>query len=148
MRIVRAGAVRMNLWLGVGVVVVAAVAAAGAFGVSRDDTIRTIAGDRFADFSGDGGPAISARLNTPSAVAVDARGNVYIADSWNNRVRKVSPGGKITTFAGTGPVNRVGGYSGDGGPASSAQLDSPTGVAVNNAGTSTSPTRGTNGCAR
>ena len=70
--------------------------------VSPGGTITTFAGTGKFGFSGDGGPATSARLDSPPGVAVDGKGNVYIADSANNRVRKVSPGGTITTFAGTG----------------------------------------------
>ena len=81
-------------------------------------------------FSGDGGPATSARLNAPIAIAMDGQGNLYIADFNNARVRKVSPGGTITTFAGTG----VPGFSGDGGPATSARLYAPHGVAVDGQG--------------
>jgi uncharacterized protein (TIGR03437 family) len=74
-------------------------------------------------FSGDGGPAISARLNAPHGVGVDAAGNVYIADTTNYRIRKVTPSGIITTVAGTGDItipflNNLG----DGGPATSATL--------------------------
>ena len=87
--------------------------------------ITTVAGNRNQGFSGDGGPAASASLFYPSAVAVDAAGNLYIADKYNNRIRKVS-GGIITTIAGNGTA----GYSGDGGPATSASLYSPSGVAV------------------
>ncbi|MFH1484229.1 MAG: hypothetical protein ABIG98_08315, partial [Chloroflexota bacterium] len=75
---------------------------------------------------GDGGPAAEAQLTTPYGVAVDS-GNVYIADSGNNRVRRVDLAtGAITTFAGTG----VAGFSGDGGPATAAQLNSPRGLAL------------------
>jgi hypothetical protein len=81
-------------------------------------------------FSGDGGPATSAQLSTPNGVAVDASGNLLIADYGNNRVRKVTPAGTISTVAGTG----AGGFSGDGGPATSAQLDGPSGVAVDAGG--------------
>jgi sugar lactone lactonase YvrE len=75
---------------------------------------------------GDGGPAVSAQLFAPSGQAVDAAGNLYIADTNNHRVRKVSPSGTITTVAGTGTP----GYNGDGGPAAQAQLSGPAGVWV------------------
>ena len=88
--------------------------------VSPGGTITTIAGTGKFGFSGDGGPATSARLKNPQDVAVDGKGNVYIADSADNRVRKVSPGGKITTFAGTGKP----GFSGDGGRATRATVNS------------------------
>ena len=82
--------------------------------------ITTVAGTGTAGYSGDGGQATSAQLNFPVGVAVDAQGSLYIADSDNYRVRKVS-GGIITTVAGTGTA----GYSGDGGQATSAQLNVP-----------------------
>ncbi len=88
-------------------------------------TITTVAGSGTAGFSGDGGSATGAQLNFPSAVAVDAAGNLYIADFSNNRIRKVS-GATITTIAGNGNA----GFSGDGGQATSAQLNTPRGVAV------------------
>jgi sugar lactone lactonase YvrE len=91
--------------------------------------ITTVAGDG-PGYSGDGGPATSAQLNTPVAVAVDAAGNIYIADSANNRIRKVSPGGIISTVAGNG----IQGFAGDGGLATSAELAMPSGVAVDGAG--------------
>jgi uncharacterized protein (TIGR03437 family) len=94
--------------------------------------INTIAGGQSL-FAGDGGPATSAQLNIihpPSGMATDAAGNVYIADTYNNRIRKVAPSGIITTMAGNG----TGGYSGDGGPATSAQLQNPTGLAMDAAG--------------
>ena len=82
-------------------------------------------------YSGDNGPATSAELNLPYAVAVDGEGNLYIADTNNNRVRKVSvASGIITTVAGNGTA----GYSGDNGPATSAELNSPQGLAVDAAG--------------
>jgi sugar lactone lactonase YvrE len=93
-------------------------------------TITTIAGTGTNGFSGDGGPATSAQLSAPFAVAVDGQGNVYIADNGNRRVRRVSAGGTITTIAGTG----VAGSSGDGGPAAAAQLASPVGIAVDRGG--------------
>jgi sugar lactone lactonase YvrE len=110
----------------VGVAAVAVVVATSASGASSGGTITTIAGSGLQGFSGDGGAATSAKLNEPDGVAVDGKGNIYIADLRNGRVRKVSPGGTISTFAGTG----VWGYSGDGGPAISAQLYAPQGVAV------------------
>jgi uncharacterized protein (TIGR03437 family) len=90
--------------------------------------ITTVAGNGTQGFSGDNGPATSAELNYPGGVAVDSTGNVYIADNYNQRVRKVS-GGVITTVAGNGTV----GFSGDNGPAISAQLV-PDAVAVDSAG--------------
>ena len=79
----------------------------------------------------DGGPATSAQLTFPYGVTIDSRGIVYIADSFNHRIRKVDTDGIITTFAGTGEE----GYGGDGGPAAEAQLNWPTGVAVDDNGT-------------
>src|SRR5271157_3160449 len=92
-------------------------------------TITTVAGNGKQAFSGDGGPAASASLWTPSGVAVDSAGNLYIADTLNDRIRKVS-GGTITTVAGSG----IWGFSGDGGPATSASLYGPWGVAADSAG--------------
>ncbi len=91
--------------------------------------ISTVAGIGMFGYSGDNGPAISAQLNYPGGVAVDSAGNLYIADTGNHRIRKVS-GGMITTVAGNGTL----GFSGDGGPAASAQLNYPGGVAVDSAG--------------
>ena len=89
--------------------------------------ITTVAGNGTAGFSGDNGPATSAQLNYPNGVAVDSVGNLYIADTANNRVRKVS-NGLITTIAGGGSS------LGDNGPAAMAQLNSPNGVAVDASG--------------
>ena len=94
--------------------------------VSPGATIATVAGTGASGFSGDGGPAIGARLNGPSAVAMAADGGVLIADTANHRVRRVSPGGTITTVAGTG----ASGFSGDDGPATAAALSAPSGVAA------------------
>ena len=88
-------------------------------------TIITFAGSGISGFSGDGAAATSARLSLPSGVAVDAIGNVYIADTNNERIRKVSSG-TITSFAGDGEEL----FAGDGAAATAAALDSPTGVAV------------------
>jgi hypothetical protein len=89
-------------------------------------TISTVAGTGVAGYSGTGGPASSAQLSGPYGVAAAADGGVWIADSSNHRIRRVWPNGTITTVAGTG----VYGYSGDGGPARSAQLWFPSSVSV------------------
>ena len=98
--------------------------------VDSTGTITTIAGTGEVGFSGDGGPAVEAELRNPYGVAVDSAGNVYIADTRNQRIRKVDSTGTITTIAGTGEV----GFSGDGGPAAAARLAFPAGVAVDSAG--------------
>jgi sugar lactone lactonase YvrE len=93
--------------------------------------ISTVAGTGTGGYNGDGEAATSAELNGPQGVAVDKSGNLYIADTWNNRIRKVTVStGKISTVAGDGTK----GYSGDGGAATSAELYYPEGVAVDNAG--------------
>ena len=93
--------------------------------------ISTIAGTGVFGYSGDGGAATSAQLSFPEGVAVDGGGNVFIADWYNQRVRRVdATSGLISTIAGTGAF----GYSGDGGAGTSAQLNSPAGVAVDAAG--------------
>jgi sugar lactone lactonase YvrE len=108
--------------------------------IAPDGIITTVAGTGNRGFSGDGGSAKRARLNTPTAVAVDARGNLYIADTLNHRIRKVNRAGTIVTVAGNGAVSTVGhgtggfGFSGDGGPAASAQLSIPEGVAIDSHG--------------
>lgn len=81
-------------------------------------------------FSGDGGPAVDAKLSVPSGVALDSAGNLYIADTGNGRIRKVDKNGIITTVAGRGQ----GSLLGDGGPATDAQLANPSDVAVDMAG--------------
>jgi len=88
--------------------------------------ISTIVGTGTAGYSGDGGPATAAELNTPSDVAITPNGTLYIADTYNNVVRVVRPDGTIDTLAGTGDA----GFSGDGGPAKQAQLNRPYGVEV------------------
>ena len=97
--------------------------------VSTSGAITTVAGDGVQGFGGDGGPAISAELDTPTGVAVNSTGDIFIADTNNNRIREVS-NGTITTVAGSGPVTFSGGYSGNGGSATAAQLAKPTGVAI------------------
>jgi sugar lactone lactonase YvrE len=96
--------------------------------VDVNGVITTVAGNGSLSggFGGDGGPATAALLNGPQGIAVDASGNVFIADSRNNRVRKIDTSGTITTVAGTGQAT----YSGDGGPATSAALQGPEGIAV------------------
>jgi sugar lactone lactonase YvrE len=89
-----------------------------------------VAGLTNSGFSGDGGLATNAQLNFPNAVAVDSAGNIYVADTNNNRIRMFTVGGNISTVAGTG----TGGSAGDGHLATSAQLNHPTGVAVDSAG--------------
>src|SRR5438132_1106612 len=91
--------------------------------------ITTVSGNGTRGFSGDGGPAASASLDIKhftGGVAADAAGNVYIADTGNHRVRKIDSGGIISTVAGNGAA----GFSGDGGPATSASLFAPTGLAL------------------
>ena len=93
--------------------------------------ITTLAGNGVSSFSGDGGPATSAGLQSPLGLTVDASGNVFIADTNNHRVRHVAAGtGVITTLAGVGAA----GFSGDGGPATSAALNRPLGLAVDFSG--------------
>ncbi|MCC6392361.1 MAG: SMP-30/gluconolactonase/LRE family protein [Bryobacterales bacterium] len=92
--------------------------------------ITTVVGKGVAGFSGDGGDAGSASLSSPSDVAFDAAGNLYIADTENHRLREVTTDGNIKTIAGTG----IAGFSGDFGPAIHADLNYPTGVAVDAAG--------------
>ena len=94
--------------------------------ISAAGIITTVAGNGTAGYSGDGGAATAARLNNPHGVDVDAAGNLYIADSANHRIRRVSPSGVITTVAGTGSTT----YNGDGIPAAQASLAYPKGVTV------------------
>ena len=92
--------------------------------------ISTVAGNGTPGFTGDGRTATKAQMNSPTGVAVDSAGNLYIADSLNCRIRKVASGGNISTFAGNGTFS----YSGDGGAAVQAQLNTPQGVAADAAG--------------
>ncbi len=92
-------------------------------------TISTVAGSGIAGYSGDGAPALNAGLTQPSGIAVDAAGNLYIADTGNNCIRKVS-GGTISTVAGNGNA----GFSGDAGPAGTAMLNLPRSVIVDSTG--------------
>src|SRR6202021_735064 len=87
-------------------------------------TITTVAGNGTEGFSGDGAAATSATLNTPIGVAVDSAGNLYVADSFNNRIRKIDAAGVIATVAGNGDAR----FSGDHAAATSASLSAPFGV--------------------
>ena len=98
--------------------------------ISAAGVVSTFAGTGVAGYGGDGGPALSAQLNLPYGLAVDAAGYLYIADLGNQRVRRVSPEGTITTVAGNGQK----GTKGDDGPAADAQLMSPRNLAVDAAG--------------
>ena len=89
----------------------------------------TVAGTGYPGFSSDNGPATSAELSLPAGIEVDSSGNLYIADAYANRIRKIS-NGVITTAAGSGNL----GFSGDNGPATSAEMNDPFGVAVDLAG--------------
>ena len=98
--------------------------------VSPAGIISTVAGNGASAYSGDGGAATSAGLKYPTSVALDAAGNLYIADAINNVIRKVNAAGIISTVAGNGAAA----YSGDGGAATSAKLNYPNGVTVDGAG--------------
>ena len=98
--------------------------------IDASGVITTIAGTGLHRYGGDGGPATSALLSGPRGVAVDASGNVYVADTYNARIRKIDASGVITTIAGVG----VKGIGGDGGPATEALLNEPSGVAVDVSG--------------
>ncbi|MBT6296889.1 MAG: hypothetical protein HOJ14_10055 [Nitrospina sp.] len=94
--------------------------------VDTKGNISTFAGIGEAGFSGDEGPAVKAMLNLPSGVVVDKKGNLYISDRSNDRIRVVDKKGVIRTYAGSG----VAGFQGDAGPALKAQLDKPFGIAL------------------
>jgi sugar lactone lactonase YvrE len=95
--------------------------------VSPSGIITTAAGDGNYGDSGDGGPAVNAEVAAPNDLVVDSLGNVYFAESSSNRIRRISPTGIISTFAGTGDFGLD---DGDGGPVGSAHVDQPTGLAV------------------
>ncbi len=94
--------------------------------VNTSGIITAFAGTGFGSYSGDGGLAVNADLNKPFRISFDNLWNMYIADSFNSRIRKVNSSGIITTVAGSG----VAGFSGDGGPATAAEMDSPDGMCV------------------
>ena len=104
----------------------------GNYSVRKVDTagkVSTVAGNGAFGFGGDGGPALGSQLSGIRDIALDANGNLFIADSNNARIRLVDPRGNISTFAGTGTA----GYSGDGGAAANAQFLLPVGLAIDSA---------------
>ncbi len=120
---------RRTIW-GVLLIVLSLGLLTTAVALAAAGDISTVAGTGTGGFGGDGGPATSAQLNFPTGVAVDSSGNLFIADTGNDRIRKVDTSGNISTVAGTGTP----GFSGDGGPATSAQLNFPAGIAVDSSG--------------
>jgi len=106
--------------------------------LTADGTLRVIAGNGIGGFSGDGGPATSASINSSGGLAVDPAGNVYLADTSNSRVRKITPDGVITTVAGAHTCvdtrDIAACYGGDGGPAVKALLSAPFSVRLDPAG--------------
>ncbi len=98
--------------------------------IASDGTISTVVGTGQGGYAGDGGPATAAQLNLPSGIGLDSSGNIYISDTANQVVRRVTSGGLITTIAGDGMLTPA---AGDGGPASAATLD-PFGIRVDSAG--------------
>jgi sugar lactone lactonase YvrE len=115
---------------GAGTIYIAEASSSTVRRIDPSGVITRFAGTGTSGFSGDNGPALNAALNTPSGLAVDAAGNVYIADQNNHRIRRVAPNGTISTVAGTG----VAGYFGDGGPATAARLYYPFRVTLDSAG--------------
>ncbi|MBE2290846.1 MAG: Ig-like domain-containing protein [Chitinophagaceae bacterium] len=92
--------------------------------------VTTIAGNGTATYAGDGGAATAASIRQPAGIALDGSGNIYISDNFNNRIRKVDASGNISTIAGNG----TGGYSGDGGAATAAMINRPTGISTDATG--------------
>ena len=100
------------------------------FKVDTSGTLTRVAGNGRSGYLGDGGPAIAAQLEYPAGIAIDAGGNIYIADRDAAVVRRISSSGIISTYAGTGSP----GYTGDGGSAALAQLSGPLGIALDSSG--------------
>jgi sugar lactone lactonase YvrE len=97
--------------------------------IGTNGNISTFAGNSGYGFAGDGGPAVNAQLAAPRGICVDSSGNIYLADRWNNRIRKIA-NGTLSTIAGNGLAN----FGGDNGAATSAQMSAPAGVAIDKAG--------------
>jgi sugar lactone lactonase YvrE len=108
--------------------------------IDKTGTLTRVAGNARDGYSGDGGPATSAQLSEPQGIAIDGTGNLFIADGLNQRIRKVATDGSITTIAGNGYqgppgiLSGTGGHTGDGGQATSAEIEAPRGIAVDGAG--------------
>ncbi len=102
--------------------------------VSSAGTITTVAGAGASGFSGDEGPATAALLFAPRGVAVDDSGDIFIADTGNHRIRQVTPDGIVHTIAGQALAQNAAGFAGDGGPATTAQLNSPAGLLLDGSG--------------
>ena len=104
--------------------------------VNSAGIITKVAGVGYRDYSGDGGQATNAGLDFPRSLAIDASGNLFIADWWNNVIRKIDPTGIITTVAGNGYGSGMGAgaFAGDSGLATAAEMFDPSAVAVDNAG--------------
>ncbi len=98
--------------------------------INTNGIINTISGNGIYSFSGDGGPATAASFRDPAGICSDISGNIYVADEFNNRVRKINTNGIISTIAGCAAR----GYSGDGGPATLAEFYYPSGVATDASG--------------
>ena len=98
--------------------------------VKADGTLSYVVANRGCGFGGDDKSATVAMLNHPIGIAIDSAGNLYIADEGNNRIRKITTSGKISTIAGDG----IAGFGGDGGLATAAKLNSPSGIAIDSAG--------------
>lgn len=98
--------------------------------IDKNGIITTVAGNGYVGFSGDGGPALEASFNFPAGLAFDPKGNLYVADRNNHRVRKIDPSGTITTVAGNGIPD----WGGDNGPAINANLNYPSDVVCDEQG--------------
>ena len=114
----------------VAVLAALSIAPAATAVVARTSTVSTVAGNGTAGFSGDGGPASASRLNQPRDSAIGPDGSVYVADTYNNRIRRIAPDGTVTTFAGNGNAS----YNGDSRPATTASVSWPHDVTVDSAG--------------
>ncbi|WP_117879554.1 NHL domain-containing protein [Aureibaculum luteum] len=99
--------------------------------VDTSGNISTFAGTGSSSFSGDGGQATAAQLKSPDGITIDAAGNIYFSDRGNDRIRKIDTNGIITTIAGNGGFNA---FSGDGGPATSAEFNDPNGIDIDASG--------------